>query len=124
MLYPKLHPEILNWKKDNKIKFREVPPHNPKCDRLIEGRAPTIVHPVDGLDYYINKSDSTELMLQAQTGNDIQQIYWYVNNRLVGNCKANEKLYIHPPEGTVKISCSDDKGQNSDIKIRVKSVNF
>ena len=122
--YPNIHPAVLNWKKSNKIKFKKIPPHNEHCERFAEGDAPKIIHPVNGLDYYINRSDSTELMLKAQSSNDIQQVFWYVNNKLIGSCKANESIYIHPPSGKVKISCSDDKGRNSNIQILVNDVNF
>jgi len=123
-LYPNIDPEILNWKKSNKIKFRSVPTHNPDCDKFHTGTAPKIVHPVDGLEYFVSKGDSTELMLQAQSSNNVQKVYWYLNNRFVGSANANEKLYVFPPEGELKISCSDDKGRNSNIEIDVKMVNF
>lgn len=123
-LLPHIDPEVLNWKKKNRIKFAEIPQHNEDCERHFEGRSPQVVSPIDGLDYYISKEDSTELMLQSLTGNDIKHVYWYVNNKFLCSSKPNEKVYFHPPEGNVKISCSDDKGRNKDIEISVKMVSF
>ena len=37
---------------------------------------------------------------------------------------AGEKQFFIPDEGPVKISCTDDKGRNRDIKITVKYVNL
>ncbi|MEI9942869.1 MAG: hypothetical protein WDN26_01485 [Chitinophagaceae bacterium] len=37
---------------------------------------------------------------------------------------AGEKQFFVPDEGPVKISCTDDKGRNRDIKITVKLVNL
>ena len=37
---------------------------------------------------------------------------------------ANEKIFIQPEEGILKISCSDDKGRNTNITVTVKYVDM
>ena len=38
--------------------------------------------------------------------------------------QRGEKQFFVPEEGPVKISCTDDKGRNRDIRITVKYVNL
>ena len=123
-LYPNLDPEILNWKKTGRVQYKSIPKHNTGCERNFDGEAPKILHPIEDLDYYLSREDSTELMLQAQTSSDIKEVFWYVNNRFLRRSAPDEKVYFNPPEGKLKISCSDDKGRNRDIEITVKKVNF
>jgi membrane carboxypeptidase/penicillin-binding protein PbpC len=59
-------------------------------------------------------------MLTAQAGNDVNQIFWYVNKRFLGSCAANEKMFYKPQHGTTKLTCADDKGRKADATIVVK----
>jgi penicillin-binding protein 1C len=52
----------------------------------------------------------------------VGQVYWYINDQFFKSARAGEKLFFVPVEGPVKISCTDDKGRNRDIWIRVKYV--
>jgi len=48
----------------------------------------------------------------------------YINNKFYKACEAKSKQFFVPEEGPVKISCTDDKGRNRDIIIRVRYVNL
>ena len=50
--------------------------------------------------------------------------YWYINDKFFKASSANEKQFFVPDEGLVKISCTDDKGRNRNIRIRVKYVDL
>jgi len=52
----------------------------------------------------------------------VQEVFWYVNDKLVKRSAPHKAVFISPPAGKVKISCSDDKGRNSDIMILVKKI--
>jgi penicillin-binding protein 1C len=112
------------WFEENGIAYEKIPPHNPDCDKIFKGNAHVIASPTNGTDYLINKKDPEPLQLIAKTANDVSKVYWYINNKFYKSCNAGEKQFFVPEEGPVKISCTDDKGRNRDIKIIVKYVNL
>jgi len=69
---------------------------------------------------YIIEKDEGQLVLGCNTGSEVKTVYWYINDRLYKMSSATENVYFQPQEGEIKISCSDDKGRNSDIMIRVR----
>ena len=79
-------------------------------------------HPSE--EYIINKKAPEPLQLVCKTANDVDKVYWYINNKFYKSCPAGEKQFFVPQEGAVKISCTDDKGRNLDIKITVKYIDL
>jgi penicillin-binding protein 1C len=57
-------------------------------------------------------------------GNDVHKVYWYINDQFFKAGEAHDRQFFIPEEGPVKISCTDDKGRNRDIWIRVKLVDL
>jgi penicillin-binding protein 1C len=112
------------WFEENRISYEKIPPHNPDCELIFKGNAPVIHSPVNGTEYLISKKNPEPLQLVCKTANDVSKIYWYINNRFYKSCNVGEKQFFIPEEGPVKISCTDDKGRNRDIKITVKYVNL
>jgi penicillin-binding protein 1C len=90
----------------------------------MSGDAPRITSPINENDYFVNLKDSMEILLSCQAANDVEKVYWYINKKIYKTALAGERVFFVPNEGKVDISCSDDKGRNSDISIRVKYVNF
>ncbi|MFI5129046.1 MAG: penicillin-binding protein 1C [Chitinophagales bacterium] len=117
-------PDMQSWYEDNRISYSKIPEHNPDCELIFKGNAPFITFPVNGSEYLISKKSPDPLQLICKTSNDVSKVYWYVNNRFYKACNAGEKQFFVPEEGPVKISCTDDKGRNRDIKIMVKYVNL
>jgi len=122
--YKLAEPDMQSWFEDNRISFTRIPPHNPDCELIFKGNAPSITFPVNGSEYLISKKSPDPLQLICKTSNDVSRVYWYVNNRFYKACNAGEKQFFVPEEGPVKISCTDDKGRNRDIRITVKYVNL
>src|SRR5688572_25689950 len=112
------------WFEENGISYQKIPTHNPDCEMIFKGNAPVIISPANGTEYLINKKDREPLQLVSNTANDVSKVYWYINNKFYKSCNAGEKQFFIPDEGPVKISCTDDKGRNRDIKITVKYVNL
>lgn len=119
-----VEPEMQAWYEENSIAYQKIPEHNPDCELIFKGAAPIISFPVNGTEYIINKKDPEPLQLISKTANDVTKVYWYINNKFFKSCNAGEKQFFVPTEGIVKISCTDDKGRNRDIKITVKYVNL
>lgn len=115
-LYPNLSPELIAYNESMQIPYVKIPSHNPYCTRIFQAGAPTITSPNDGSEYFL---DSQQMQLSCQVSNDVTTVYWYVNDKLLEKTKPQSPVFFSPPPGKVKISCSDDKGRNSDIYINV-----
>lgn len=120
--YKLLAPELQNWMQTNGIAFEPIPAHNPNCEKIFTSGAPQIKSPVNGTEYFISKKNPEPLQLVCETGNDVSRVYWYINNQFYKAADAGSKQFFLPTEGNIKISCTDDKGRNRDIKIVVKLV--
>ncbi len=122
--YKVVEPDMQSWFEENRIAYQKIPTHNPECELIFKGAAPAITSPVNGTEYLINKKDPEPLQLICKTANDVSKVYWYINNKFFKSSNAGEKQFFVPEEGPVKISCTDDKGRNRDIKITVKYVSL
>ncbi len=122
--YPNFSPEILTWYDENNIEYIKIPPHNPDCERLMTGAAPSITSPLNENEYFIDNKDSMQMMLSCNASNDVENVFWYINNKFYRSARPDRKIFFQPPEGLVHISCSDDKGRNSNIIITVRYVEF
>ena len=128
-LYPNFPPEILALYAAQNQVFERIPEHNPACSRAFQGTAPVITSLTDGKEYLLEKSagksssanrsnTASELLLTCAAANDVQTVYWFVNDKLLRTATPQERVFFTPERGTVKVSCSDDKGRNTNIWIR------
>jgi len=117
-------PEMQAWFEDHKIAYQKIPPHNPGCETIFKGNAPTITSPSNGSEYLISKKSKEPLQLTCKAGTDVNKVYWYINNRYYKTAHSKEKIFFMPGAGQNKISCTDDKGRNRDIRITVNFVNL
>ncbi|WP_276500442.1 penicillin-binding protein 1C [Terrimonas pollutisoli] len=122
--YKSIEPEMQAWFEEHQISYLKIPLHNPDCELIFKGSAPMISSPANGVEYLINKKDPEPLQLVCKTANDVSKVYWYIDNKFYKSSNTGEKQFFVPNEGPVKISCTDDKGRNRDIKIIVKYVNL
>lgn len=123
-LYRIVPPEMQSYYEDSRIAYEKVPPHNPKCDKIFIEGAPVIKSPLNGTEYLISKQTPEPLQLSCDVTSDVKTVYWYINNKFYKQVDAHAKEFFTPEEGAVKISCTDDKGRNSDVNIIVKKVNL
>ena len=123
-LYRVLAPELQEYFATHNKAYEKVPPHNPDCEKIFKGEGPAITFPLNGSEYFINKNEPEPLQLKARTASDVSKVYWYINNQFYKATAPGEKQFFVPGEGPVKISCTDDKGRNRDIWIRVKYVDL
>jgi penicillin-binding protein 1C len=121
-LYPDISPELAAYYEMQHIAYEQLPPHNPACTRMFEGTAPKIRSLESGMTYLITDPEHQQLQLSCTAANDVQLVYWYVNNKFAGSGKPSDKLFFVPDNNKVKISCTDDKGRNTDISILIKFI--
>lgn len=122
--YKIVDPDMQAWFAEKRIAYEKIPAHNPSCETIFKGAAPVINSPVNGTEYLISKNNPEPLQLTCKTANDVDKVYWYINNKFYKSSNPGEKQFFIPNEGPVKISCTDDKGRNRDIRIMVKYVNL
>ncbi|WP_245826403.1 penicillin-binding protein 1C [Spirosoma rigui] len=119
--YPNLAPEVIAFYQSGHIPFESVPPHNPGCERVFGANGPQITSLNDGSEYFINPVQPAELELSCQAPNDVQGVFWYLNDKLYRKAHPAEALFFKPRPGRLKISCADDRGRHSDIWVLIKS---
>lgn len=116
--------EMQLWYEDNRIAYDQIPAHNPDCEKIFKDGLPIITFPDNDAEYFISKTSPEPLQLTCSVSGDVNKVYWYINNKFYKSSQAEAKHFFIPEEGPVKISCTDDKGRNRDIWIRVKYVNL
>lgn len=119
-----LPPEIEAFKINNYQKHEGIPAHNPNCTKVWGEKGPIIQSPRHNSEYLISKLHPEPLMLHCQPDADVLMVHWYINNKHYKTAPAREKVFFMPQQGTIKISCTDDKGRNRDIRIEVKMVDL
>lgn len=122
--YEALHPELVAWYNNEGIAYSNIPPHNSNCERLFIENAPIISYPIHLSEYFISLQNPEPLQLVCQTPADVKEVFWYINHQFLAKAPAGKKIFFDPPEGNVLISCTDDKGRNSGITIKVKKVDL
>jgi len=123
-LFRFIPPEMQSWYEDNRVAYEKIPQHNPDCESILRGKAPVITTPSANAEYFLNKKNPEPIQLLCKTGNDVRKVYWYINNKFYKAAAPGEKQFFIPEQGPVKISCTDDRGRNSNINIMVKYVNL
>jgi len=118
-LMQNLSPEIITFYEENNIPYTKIPPHNQKCLRVFEDNAPVITSLNEGIEYILMKDEEQQLMLSCSAENDVNLVYWYIDDKFFKSSPASQKIFFNPKAGEIKISCTDDKGRNSDIWIQV-----
>lgn len=119
--YTNTPPDLAAFNDSRNIAYDRIPPHNPACTRLFDGIAPVITSLQNGMTYLVADKQQ-ELQLGCTTANDVQQVYWYINDRFAGSAAAGTKILFIPKEPLLKISCTDDKGRTTHIRIKVQFI--
>ncbi len=123
-MYKIVSSEMQSWIEDNGVAYDKIPAHNPDCEKIFKDGLPVIIFPDHDAEYFISKTSPEPLQLTCSVSGDVNKVYWYINNKFYKSSQAGTKQFFIPEEGPVKISCTDDKGRNRDIWIRVKYVNL
>ena len=119
---PYTPPELAAYYEAAHIPYVKLPPHNPACTRTFQGLAPVITSLTNGMTYLIENKEQQKLQLACTAGSDVQKVYWYINDKFYAATTASHKMFFSAPATALKISCSDDKGRNTNIEIKVKFI--
>jgi penicillin-binding protein 1C len=122
VLMPNLPADMIAFCEENKMPYTKIPPHNPNCTRIFDTEGPQIISPNEDTEYILMEGEEQKLLLKANAENDVQFLYWYINDTLLKKVKNGESIFFKPGKGEIKISCTDDKGRNTDIWIHVQYI--
>lgn len=120
--YMNYAPELISLYELKHVLYERIPPHNPACTRVFgaTNNLPVIINPNEGSEYYINAKEPQQMQLSCQAANDVKEVYWYLNDRLLKKAKANQPVFFVPSAGKLRISCTDDKGRSSSISVTIR----
>ncbi len=121
-LLPNISPELASYYKQTHIAYIELPPHNPACSHTFAGQAPIITSLTNGMTYLIENRKEQKLQLSCTAAADVDKVYWYINDKFFAAGKANGTVFFNATAPILKISCSDDKGRNTNIEIRIRFI--
>lgn len=110
---------LLAWYNEIHIPCNAEPPHNPACLSIRREGDPVITSLNDGAEYLLIHGRKQQLMLACNAENGVAKVYWYLNDRFYKSVRPSEKVFFEPDAGSYKVSCSDDRGRNSDVYIEV-----
>lgn len=118
--YPNLSPGLIAFYEDQRLPYDKIPQHNPACSFIQKGSPPGITSPTADTEYLLEQNGSKQIKLACNAANDVTEVYWYVNDIFLKSTKPSEPLFYEPnSSGHFKISCADDKGRNSNVRIQV-----
>ncbi len=120
LLIPQYPPALITYFQRNLLQYRTVPQHNPDCERIFSGQGPRITSPTEAGKYLIDRADNMELMLYCDVPNDVETIYWYINQRFYRAVAPGERVFFEPRAGKNRVSCVDDKGRKSLVRFDVE----
>lgn len=123
------------WPSDLLAIFRQAgvvrrlpPPFLGECTLEQQGSggvAPKIASPSEVLTYTLraDRLAAERIPFEAVSDADVRSLYWFVDNRLVGQVRAGEAFFWPAAAGDFTVSVLDDHGRSSEVRVQVRLVN-
>lgn len=110
------------------IMRRLPPPYLHECSLEQQGSggaAPKISSPSSVITYTLraDRLEKERIPFEAVSDADVKTLYWFVDNRLVGQSPADKVLFWPAAAGDFTVSVLDDHGRASETAIQVRLVN-
>ena len=109
------------------IYLRKPPVFKENCsviDVFNQGNPPQILLPADGTHFLFrsHKLSDEKITLKASLDADADKVYWFNNNRLIGESGAGQIIEAKPDIGDNEIKAVDNLGRTTSIKIKVSLI--
>lgn len=123
------------WPSDLLAIFRQAgiarrlpPPYLEQCSldqQSSSGVAPRITSPSKVITYTLraDRLEKERIPFEAVSDADVKTLYWFVDNRLVGQARAGQVFFWPAAAGDFTVSVLDDHGRANEINIKVRLVN-
>ncbi|MBL8634919.1 MAG: penicillin-binding protein 1C [Myxococcales bacterium] len=104
---------------------RTPPPYVPGCKLSqvgSQGIAPHITSPLRGVTYTIRPGidQHDTIGLLATTDADVQEVFWFANDKLLGKSRANVPLLWRPQAGQYVVRVVDEQGRADSRQVLVR----
>lgn len=109
------------------IPRRIPPPDNPQCsitDRAAKGLPPQITSPQRRTTYNVRAASINRetIPLATVTDADVCEVYWFVNEKLLGKSKPTDVFFWLPQPGSFVLRVVDDHGRSDVREIKIAVV--
>jgi penicillin-binding protein 1C len=107
------------------ISIRRPPRWEPGCSldvRAAAGIAPKITSPESSIAYSLrtDRLDDERVIFTAVTDADADGLYWFVNERFVGQVERDEPFFWEPQLGDFTVLAVDDLGRSAASRLYVR----
>ena len=109
------------------ISLKTPPPFKSNCsldDISASGQDPIIQSPQATVTYALQsqKLGDEKIPFTAIVDSDVRKLYWFVDNRFVGNVEKGQPFFWKPINGKFNVRVVDDHGRAAEQNMRVKVV--
>jgi penicillin-binding protein 1C len=114
-------PDVTQFLRSHGAKFEAIPRHNPDCVSISTRFIPRITSPKQG-KYEIQPGiplENQRISLSVQAGPDVDEVYWFLNGRLVDQGKPDEVFFLNPQQGKWEVSVVDSRGRADKVDLLV-----
>ena len=106
------------------IAIRRPPPWSPECGldaTSASGHPPHIRSPQPALIYHASRigDERHNVLFSAVADGDVQELFWFVNDHLVGRVAPGEPYFWAPRPGRFEVRVVDDLGRAAAVPITV-----
>lgn len=115
-------PEVISFLRKTGKNYSPIPPHNPECTHFWNKNAPQIVSPERDAIYSITEKlplEQQKIALKCNAGQDVEKIYWFYNQELIGECLPEQVIFFYPRRGKGIVSVVDSEGRSASVSIEV-----
>jgi penicillin-binding protein 1C len=107
--------------------LKTPPPFAADCDldvQSLAGSPPIIQSPVANLEYRLRSEtlDREKIPFSAVADGDVRELFWFVDDRYVGESKTGEPFFWSPVSGDFIVRVVDDHGRADQRRLRVGMV--
>ncbi|MBE9535536.1 MAG: penicillin-binding protein 1C [Proteobacteria bacterium] len=119
--------DLLNIFRLAGIPRRVPPPYDPKCSiesKAAFGNPPEITSPITNVVYNLraNKVGKETIPFTVVTDADTREVFWFVDEKLVGRSTGREPFFWHAIPGKFIIRVVDDNGRSDREEVEVSVV--
>jgi penicillin-binding protein 1C len=115
--------DIYQYMFDKGYLLETIPRHNPKCPVNKENKDLQILYPYPDAVLWIPKDfdlKHQEVVFRAAERDPNRKVFWYLNDKLIGETKGRHILPAQIPSGWHEIYVIDDAGNKDNKKFSVK----
>lgn len=101
---------------------RAPPPFMPGCLQGRDAVGPQITSPEKTLQYSARLGDEAVIPLRAVVDGESHDLFWFIDDELLGKVKSGEELLWNSQPGTFLVRVADDAGRGDSVRVVVAAL--